>query len=174
MQATVRDIMTAPHITIAPTTTLDIAITIMIREEVSEVYVNDESGRLLGVVPDYELLKANLTKTPGSLRVEGLISRGLVTVAPESSVDEVTPVFREGRHSRVAVVEDGRLVGHISRRDILRYHQAVQRAEGRDEDLAASAEGAEHRNDGSKSVPPLRGPRYLKTAGATQATDAGW
>ena len=120
MSATVRELMNSVLVTIDHDATLDEVLELAIREGVSEVYVNDAAGRLVGVVPDYELLKAALMKAQGSESISRLTNRGLMTIHPDTSVGQAAALFRDSRCSRIAIVEDCRLVGQVNRRDVLR------------------------------------------------------
>ena len=91
----------------------------------------------------YELLKAKLLGTPADAGVETLMSRHLTTVSPTMQAAQVASIFRSGNHRQLAVVEGGRLVGQITRRDILRLFAATEQLA----DAPASA---------------LRGPRYMQ------------
>jgi CBS domain-containing protein len=53
-------------------------------------------------------------------RVEDYMTKQVVTVEAEASVLEVAKLFMEQGPRRYPVVEDNRLVGQISRRDVLR------------------------------------------------------
>jgi predicted transcriptional regulator len=112
--------MTRHTVSLREGATIDEALALLLREEAVEIYVGDTAECLTGVVPDYELLKARLTRMPGCEPVEHLASRSVATIDPDTLVTEIAPVFRDGRYRQMAVVERGRLVGQIGRREILR------------------------------------------------------
>ncbi len=155
MQTTVQALMTHQPATIRYDANLDEALATLLREETGELYVVDGSSRLLGVLPDYELLKAKLTGIPSSARVETLMSRHLAIVSAGMHVAEIAPIFRYGKNQQLAVVEDGRLVGQISRRDILRLSVTLEQLDA--DPVSADAHAA---SDQPESV--LRGPRYTQ------------
>src|SRR5687768_16626414 len=117
---TVRDLMHPEPPTVGRHSTVDDALDVLLQGQVSEVYVVDGGHRLLGVVPDYEILKARLSHADGSNPVETLMTRCCATTHPDVDVSVIATTFRECRYHRLAVVEDGILVGQIGRTDILR------------------------------------------------------
>ena len=120
MQITVRDLMTVRPCAVETSTTIGDVLNLLLREGISEVYVTDGSGTLVGVVPDYSLLKAQLNRTSEKTPVDTLMSRSVQMVDPNTSVSEIVSEFRESRFNKMAVVEEGRLVGQIARRDLMR------------------------------------------------------
>jgi CBS domain-containing protein len=105
---------------IRPEATLTAALELLWQENVEELYVTDALGRLLGVLPDYELLKATLNGDGAEQRVEDLMTRSLVVFAPTLPVLEAARAFRDARHRHVAVAVQGRLVGRNARTGVLR------------------------------------------------------
>ncbi|MDA0282712.1 MAG: CBS domain-containing protein [Planctomycetota bacterium] len=120
MQVTVRDVMTTQPPIISADTSLHEATRMILDRALSELYVVDETGRLLGTVSDYSLLKARMIKCECNECVSRFISRDMVLLSPDMRLDEVSGFFRESCHSRLAVVEDGRVIGQLSRRNVLR------------------------------------------------------
>ena len=120
MKITVRDLMTARPCAVETSTTIGDVLNLLLQEGISEVYVTDGSGALVGVVPDYSLLKAQLNRTSETTPVDTLMSRSMQMVHPNTAASEIVSVFRESRYRRMAVVEEGKLVGQISRRDLMR------------------------------------------------------
>lgn len=121
MRVTIRDLALAHPLSVHQEVTIDRAIELVTASGVDEVYVLDGRERLVGVVPDYELLKAKLLRVPGAQSVETLMSRSLLLLHPEMDVLEAAVLFRDRRCSHIAVVEEGRLVGQLGRREILRF-----------------------------------------------------
>lgn len=127
MRLTVADLMTDRPITVRPECSADAAVEILSRHEVSELYVTDKVGRLLGVVPDYELLKAELSGEAHDATVEQLMSRGVPVFTPQSDAAEVARLFRDGRFHQFPVVAAGRLVGIVTRSDVVRLMAVLRR-----------------------------------------------
>lgn len=54
------------------------------------------------------------------MTVDGIMTREVVTVGPETALSEIRAHFHEGRFRHLLVVEEGTLIGVISDRDVLR------------------------------------------------------
>jgi CBS domain-containing protein len=126
----VRNLTDRRPATIRRTETIAQAFQTLLRSETAQIFVVDEEELLLGVVTDYELLKAQLDGTPVSQCIDSLTSRNIAVTLPGANVAELLPMFREGRRQWAAVVENGRIVGQISRLDILRLQLASHTQKG--------------------------------------------
>lgn len=107
-------------ITVAPDDSAETALERLLAQEATELYVVDDNERLLGIVPDYELLKARLNGSWSELTVEQIMSHRVLCFSMQTTVTEALKSFREGQHSRAALVEDGRLRGQVTRTALLR------------------------------------------------------
>lgn len=91
-------------------------------DRIGAVPVLDEHGLLAGAVTERDLIRAGLRAPQG---LTGLTARDLmagtpVTVSPDLPVSTAVRLLGKPGTHRVFVVEDGRLVGVLSRRDLLR------------------------------------------------------
>ena len=120
MRINVRDLMTPSPATIDATATIGETIALVLNDSISEVYVTDDDGRLLGTVSDYALLKAQLAQTDPTDLVQRIMSRNFLILHPDTLIEQVAGHFRESSQSRVAVVENGRVIGQLGRGSVLR------------------------------------------------------
>ncbi len=121
MQATVADLMSREVGRISRTSTIRDALQLLVARGFEELYVTDADMRLVGVVPDYELLKYRLADTrDDGLPIENLMTRRLLVVAPITPLSVALRYLRQSCHRRLAVVEQMQVVGQISRGDVLR------------------------------------------------------
>ena len=127
MRMTVAELMSDLPITIGPNCTADQALDAIYEYETPELYVVDKSGRFLGILPDYELLKAELNGEAVQANVEKLMSRIVPTVSPDTDAAEVARSFRESKCSRFPVVKAGKLVGIVTRADVIRVMAVLKR-----------------------------------------------
>jgi CBS domain-containing protein len=115
----VREIMTAPVVcTGADATVADVA-TLLAKHQISAVPVTDDDGGVIGLVSEYDLL-ARRGKT-----AREIMSPGIVSVSEDADVDDVRFLLIERKIRRVPVVAGQKLVGIVSRSDIVRQ-MAVQ------------------------------------------------
>lgn len=120
MRITVRDLMVPAAAVAEGSTSVAAARDLMLRWKAEEAYVVDHAGKLLGVVPDYEFLKAELAGASGAAAVKSLMSTRVEAVDADADVATVLTKFREGWCGRIAVTQKGRLVGRLTRSEVLR------------------------------------------------------
>lgn len=162
MQITVQELMTADPATVTPQATVADAVAVMLEHDLSEVYVVDQTGRLLGILPEFEVLKVQLHGIPASTLVETVMNCHIATVQPSQRVAQIAHHLRDGFQSQLAVVSEGRLLGQLRRRDVLRLLFALEWLDQSDSMSASPMEQA-------KTAPvsdTLSGPRYIKRSRA--------
>ena len=119
----VKEYMSASLVTFTQELDVMNAIDILVKHRISGAPVVDERGNLVGLLSEKDCMKVALQagyyeQLAG--RVEDYMTRNVITVEAESSVLEVAKLFMENGPRRYPVVEDNRLVGQISRRDVLK------------------------------------------------------
>jgi len=137
------DVMTRTILSAGPETPIAEAIGLMLDNHVSGLPVMDEVGQLVGILTEGDLLRRGETGTerhrprwleillgPGRLaseyvrthgrKVEDIMTREPVSVAPETPLDEIVELMERHRIKRVPVLEGEKLVGIVSRADFLR------------------------------------------------------
>ncbi len=117
---TARDIMTKDVITIRPSCSLREAIELLLAERISGLPVVDERGRLVGVVTEFALLAVAYDDRTLNDPVSQHMTTELLTVDANDTVRKVADLCVVHRVRRVPVMESGKLVGLISRCDVLR------------------------------------------------------
>jgi CBS domain-containing protein len=110
----VREIMSAD----VATTTPDRAVADFARElldrGLSGMPVVDADGALIGMVSEYDVISKR-GQTVGEI-----MSRGVISVTDDTDTDQVAGLMGLHGIRRLPVVRDGRLVGIVSRTDLLR------------------------------------------------------
>ena len=120
---TVRDYTNARRMSFAPTMDVLEAIDLLVSENISGAPVIDDRGRLLGFFSEKDCMFLATQVGFHNERageVADHMTSPAVTVEADSSVFDIAKLFIEKTPRRYPVVEDNRLVGHISRRDVLR------------------------------------------------------
>jgi CBS domain-containing protein len=109
-----RDIMTHEVITIAPTVTLQDAARLLSEYHISGAPVLDEGRRMVGIITQADIIgKEGQT-------VADIMTTRVVSVQEQTPVDEAAQILTSNRFKRVPVLRDGRVVGIVSRADIVR------------------------------------------------------
>lgn len=136
------DIMTRPVISATPETSIEEAARLMLDHRISGLPVV-EAGAVVGMLTEGDLLRRAETGTerrharwvellisPGRLardytnanarKVGEVMSPAVVTVAPEDSIEQIVSQMEQHRIKRVPVVDNGKLVGIVSRANLVR------------------------------------------------------
>jgi len=119
----VRDYMTRGLITLKPDMELFEAISLLQKNRISGAPVVDENGHLIGVLSEGDCLNAiikDIYYEEAGGRVSEYMSTAVETIGPDEDIIDIAIDFNKKRKRRFPVIEDGRLVGQISQRDILR------------------------------------------------------
>jgi CBS domain-containing protein len=118
----VREYMTKDVVTLDPDMEILRAIHTLVKAEHAAAPVLDQHGRLVGLLTERDCIsvatQAYYHGTPGGL-VKDRMTHDPVFVGPEDSILDLAGKFIEGRFHRYPVVDNGRLVGIISRRDVM-------------------------------------------------------
>ncbi len=142
----VREIMTSPVITVKPETTVRELADILAQNKISGVPVVDAEDRMLGMVSEADVIvqdadlhfpyyiqflesviylqsvhkfEERFRKAFGS-KVSEIMTEDVVSVSPDQTVREVATLMADRNVNRVPVTENGRLVGIVTRGDIVR------------------------------------------------------
>ncbi len=125
----VEDYMAKDLVTVHPETDAYEAIVLLLKHQISGMPVVDNAGKLVGILSERDclqtLVNAQYYELPTAL-VEDLMSRQPETVGPQTDILEIAKVFLQNKFRRLPVLDDGRLVGQISRRDVLRAIQELR------------------------------------------------
>jgi len=136
MNATVKDVMTTEVVAVTRETTFKEMAAVLRRYRVSALPVVDDAGRVLGVVSEADMLtKEALGDESGVIsgilhrrdqaKARGvtagdLMTTAVVAVRPDDTVEHAAKLMYDRRVKRLPVTdENGRLVGIISRADVL-------------------------------------------------------
>ena len=157
------DVMTTDVISVNPDTTVQALATLLAERGISGAPVVDSSGRLVGIVSEGDLLHRAEIGTARRHRerrrswwldhfasdlardyikshartVKDIMTRDVVTVTEDTDLGEVAALLEAKRIKRVPVMRDGKIVGIISRANLVRALGSTKGAlprEGEDDD----------------------------------------
>jgi len=118
-----RDIMSKRVITVTPDQDLFEVINLLVRNKISGAPVVDKNGRYLGIFSERSsislLVDAVQRGTPTN-RIEPFVDIDAVTVSPETDLWTIAQILMNTHYRRLPVLEHGKVVGVISRRDVLK------------------------------------------------------
>jgi len=137
----IRDVMTSDVCTVRPETPLKEVAQLLVDRRVSGVPVVDADGRVLGVVSEGDFLarEAGAAERPrgplwwhwaaspdkaahrmNATTAGAAMTAPAVTISPDRSLIEAAAIMARSAINRLPVVEEGRLVGIVSRADVVR------------------------------------------------------
>ncbi len=120
----VRELLAAKNsvvVTLSPTATLAEAARTMVDHRIGAVVVvADDAERLLGIVTERDLTTAIVDYAVGRVeqRVEDVMTRPVVTCAPDESVIEALYMMNSKHIRYIPILDRDRLAGMISIRDV--------------------------------------------------------
>ena len=110
----VADMMTTRLITVTEKQTRQQAARLLSEHHISGLPVVNASNTLLGLVTEYDII-SKTGRTVGEI-----MTRGVISVTPDTDLEDVNHILVHERIKRVPVLEQGRLVGIVSRADLVR------------------------------------------------------
>lgn len=159
-----KDIMTANVFSVHPDTTVHNVAKLLLAKRISAAPVVDETNRVCGIISEGDLLRRHETGTEKSrswwasliattevdaeqyvkthgLRASDVMTSKVVTVDEDAPVSEIVEILESKGIKRVPVMRDDRLVGIVSRSNLLQslvatLEQARQMPAGQPEDTA--------------------------------------
>lgn len=114
-----KDIMSSPVKTISPDTRIEEAAKIMLRYGHTGLPVVKD-GEVIGIISRRDVDKA-VHHGLGHAPVKGFMSKNVVTISKETSLEEIQNTMINLDVGRLPVLEDGKLIGIVSRTDVLNY-----------------------------------------------------
>jgi CBS domain-containing protein len=88
--------------------------------------VVDDDGQLVGLIVERDLLVAAMRYLQSRVEVGDVMTRNVVSVGPDTDLNEVARMMLERKIGGLPVVEHGRLVGIITESDIFKRFVELQ------------------------------------------------
>jgi len=115
-----RHIMTDTVITAKEDMVVTDVIKLLLRWHISGLPVVDDEGMLLGIITEHDVMNFALSGDAADTKAREVMIKQVETYSPDTPVAEIINYFAARRIRRAPVVEEGKVVGIISRRDIIR------------------------------------------------------
>lgn len=141
-----KDIMTRDVIAVTPEQQVETVVSLLLENKISGIPVVDNERRVIGIITEKDLMiKARELKVPfyvtlfdsiiflenpirfnnelkkyTASRVKDAMTKRVLVVKEDTPVNEIAEIMQNKKVNRVPVVRDGKLVGIITRNDILK------------------------------------------------------
>lgn len=124
----VKDLMTAPVISVEPTELVTAIADILKREGIRQVVVV-EQGRVIGIVTQRDVRAVRWASEYKHLTAKSIMTRHPIIVTKTMLADKAVELLNVYRIDALPVVEDGALVGIVTTSDVLDYFSEQGRRE---------------------------------------------
>ena len=124
----VKDYMASTLTTFKPDTDVLDAVHVLVTKRIAGAPVVDNEGNLIGVISELDCMKVALDASYNGHwggPVADFMSKDVQTVDAEMSIIDLAQVFVDSSFRRFPVMDGNRLVGQVSRRDVLRALQEI-------------------------------------------------
>lgn len=144
------DVMVSKVITVGPNTTVQEVANILLTNRISAVPVVDDQGALIGIVSEGDLIHRveagterhdswwlNLLTDRGTLardfvkshavRAADVMTKRVITASPNLPLSDLASLLEKHRIKRVPIAENGKLIGIVSRANLLQALAALRR-----------------------------------------------
>ncbi|MCX7623957.1 MAG: CBS domain-containing protein [Thermomicrobium sp.] len=109
-----REIMTSDVIAVKPDTSVDEVARLLIQHRITGVPVVDDEQRVIGIVSEFDLIAKR-----GRVAAD-VMSRDVLAVSEDTPAETIADLIVQQRVRRVPVLREGRLVGLVTRADLVR------------------------------------------------------
>jgi CBS domain-containing protein len=120
MAERIRDVMTTNPQTLPESTTVREAAETMRANDIGDVVVVDDDGKLSGILTDRDIVVRVVAEArdPRATRIGDIASRELTAVSPDDPVGRAVQLMRERAIRRLPAVERNKVVGIVSIGDL--------------------------------------------------------
>jgi len=152
------DIMVKDVVTVHPDASIQDVAEILVAKRISGLPVLDGGGRLVGIVSEGDLLRRAESGTEHSRswwlkllmgreslaaefvkeharRVRDVMTRDVVTAAPDTPVTDIAANMEKNHIKRLPILEDGKLVGIVSRANLVQALAGMHKASAAEKPL---------------------------------------
>lgn len=128
----VHEVMTSPAVTVGPETSVKQAVRLLDEHRITSMPVVNDTGDLVGVVSEADVLRetvspdrrvhermVEMTAPPVRLQVTDVMTHLPVSVSPDDDLSQAVELLVDTQIKSLPVVSFGRVVGMVSRRDVI-------------------------------------------------------
>jgi signal-transduction protein with cAMP-binding, CBS, and nucleotidyltransferase domain len=119
--------MSRPAITTKENETVAGVSKLMGKHDIGCVIIVDKSGNPAGIITERDIVQRVAARNvlPSELNVAQTMSKPVATISPRASVNEAAKIMNHKKIRRLAVMDEGKLVGIVTMKDILQVTPAI-------------------------------------------------
>ena len=126
MNFKVKHAMTDRVITVHESAMVDEVFDLLLRHHISGLPVVDDEEHIVGIITEHDLLNLLYNPETEQSHVADYLTPNVLTVEEDDLLIDTVELFLSRNVRRIPVVRDGKVVGVISRRDVVRYIREVR------------------------------------------------
>ena len=115
----IKDIMLKKVLTVTGNMPIEEVCDVLSKNKVSGVPVIDKSRKLIGYISEKDII-VSLSKKTKCKKTSDAMNKKVFFIKENTSLHEVARIFSDEEYRRLPVVKNGKLVGIVSRKEIMR------------------------------------------------------
>jgi predicted transcriptional regulator len=119
--ATAQDIMVKNILTLKENSSAKEAIKLILDKRISGIPIVKDDMTLSGIITEKDLLQLTFYDTAEEVTVADIMTREVVTMDKDTDLLEISEFFLNNNYKRLPITSSKKLVGIISRKDVLKY-----------------------------------------------------
>ena len=118
-------------ITIGPNETVAAAVQKLAEHDRGSIPVCNEKGELVGIITERDIVRKCFVRTDSlaSIKIEDVMTKGLAIGVPDDDLDYAISVMKQKRIRHLPIIDQQKVVGMISMRDLLDVQLSETKAE---------------------------------------------
>jgi CBS domain-containing protein len=123
----VKDIMTTNVKTIRPEDTVKSLAQKLVKNKIGSMVVVSGSGVVVGIATERDIIEDVVLSSSNcdETKVQDIMSREVVTVGPENTLEEAADVMVKKKIKKLPVIDQGRLLGIVTATDLIAYENRL-------------------------------------------------
>ena len=116
----IKEIMRKKVITVTGDIPIEQACNILVKNKLSGVPVIDKNRKLVGYISEKDII-TSLSKKLKHKTTKDVMNKNVFSIKEDTTLDRVSRIFAEKDYRRLPVVKSGKLVGIVSRKDVMSH-----------------------------------------------------
>ena len=116
-----KTVMTTELLTVSADTPIYEAISLMVDDGVTGIPVVDDEMTIIGIITEKDILKSLPELSESGRKVEEFMTTDIVSFNEDENLVTICECLINNHFRRVPILREGKLVGIISRKDIIQY-----------------------------------------------------